>query len=208
MKYSIRLLILPSFLFLFSCANNKITSTWRKPSFNAARYSKVLVMAFLSKESDWSFRESMEQHMVDDLKLQGYDAISSFKEYGPISFDNLTEEQALNKVNTRGIASIVTIVLLDESKERIYVPAHADGSIGGHDGYWWPYYTNAAGRMGRQGNYIIDTKYYWESNVYMGTSKELVFTIKTSSFDAPSNNMLSHQYGKKIVREMIRNKIF
>lgn len=207
MKSTIKLILLACIVTFASCASNKITSTWRKPGFNSARYSKVLVMAILSKESDWSFRESMEQHMVDDLKGQGYNAISSFKEYGPLAFEKLNEEEALNKVNTRGIASIITIVLLDESKERIFVPSNTNRNVDGHDGYWWPYYTDANGRIGRQGHYIIDTKYYWESNVYMGASKELVFTIKTNSFDAPSNNLVSHQYGKKIVKEMIRNKI-
>ncbi|MEP7321133.1 MAG: hypothetical protein ABI761_04405 [Saprospiraceae bacterium] len=166
-------------------------------------------MALLLKESDWSFRELMEQHLVDDLKNLGYDARASFKEYGPLAFNNLTERQALEKINAEGITSVVTIVLLNQTQERTFIPSRAqNASVDHHDEYWWAYYNSVTGRISNPGYYIIDTKYFWESNVYMGNGKELVYSVKTNSFDPVSTNLLAHGYGKMIVREMTKNKIF
>jgi len=40
----------------------------------------------------------MEQHLVVDLKELGYEAICSCDEYNPKAFENLSEEQSLNRL--------------------------------------------------------------------------------------------------------------
>ena len=55
------------------------------------------------READRTLRESMENHLVGDLKDLGYNAFSAYQEYGPKAFDGMTEEQANKKLAADGI---------------------------------------------------------------------------------------------------------
>ena len=73
-------------------------------------------------DNDRELRENMENHLVGDLTERGYNAISSLKEYGPKSFENMKEEEAIDALNTSGVDAVITIVLLDKNKEHFYIP--------------------------------------------------------------------------------------
>ncbi|MBK5272982.1 MAG: hypothetical protein JJE22_18430, partial [Bacteroidia bacterium] len=73
---------------LLSCSSSQITSSWKASSATPKKFNKVLVVGLIG-ENDKSLREKMEQHLVGDLLEAGYDAVSSFKEYGPKAFENM-----------------------------------------------------------------------------------------------------------------------
>ena len=70
-----------------------------------------------------NLRGKMENHFTGDLFSKGYTAISSLKEYGPGSFQKMTEEAVVNQLPSSGVDAVITIVLLDKKRERYYVPA-------------------------------------------------------------------------------------
>jgi hypothetical protein len=72
----------------------------------------------------------MEEHLAEDLKTLGYNAVCACEEFDPKAFNNMTEEAAINKLKNQGIGAVFTVVLLDKQKERKYVP----GNI-----HYWPY---------------------------------------------------------------------
>ena len=76
----------------------------------------------IMRETDRSLRESMEDHMVSDLKALGYNAYSAYDEYGPKAFQDLNEKKVNQKLRESGIDGVITIVLLDKQRERHYVP--------------------------------------------------------------------------------------
>jgi hypothetical protein len=171
------------------------------------QYNKILVIA-LNEEAGLSAREKMENHLVGDLKNLGYKAASSLKEYGPKAFRNMKEEEVINKLQNSGIDAVITIVLLDKSKERYYVPGHIYYSpYVIYYRHFWGYYTTMYDRIYTPGYYVTDTRYFWESNLYDMASKELIYSVQTESFDPATSEALAHEYGQLIVKDMVKKRV-
>ena len=85
-------------LLITGCYTSVITNTWKSKSIKSKKFEKILVIA-LVKQKDRSLRESMENHLVGDLVEKGITAISSLKEYGPKSFEALSENEVIQKLD-------------------------------------------------------------------------------------------------------------
>ncbi|AEV99588.1 hypothetical protein A4D02_27495 [Niastella koreensis] len=194
------------YLLLTACTSTRITHSW-KSDIPTKNYNKILVLA-ISGETDLATRQKMEDHLVGDLTTQGYHATSSLKEYGPRAFRQLNEEAVVNKLQNSGFDAVITIVLLSKEKERYYVPGQPYYSP--YVGYYrnfYGYYTTIYSRIYTPGYYVTDTKYFWESNLFDVTSKELIYSVQTESFDYTSSDMLAHEYGKMIVNDMVKKQV-
>lgn len=192
---------------LLSCSTSRITSTWKAENVQAKKYNKILVLGLI-RESDRSIREKMEQHLLGDLKEHGYNAICACEEFGPKTFENMAEKEAIAKLGNSGIDAVLTIVLLDKTKERYYVPGRIYYSpYYNYHNRFWGYYTTMYDRIYSPGYYEVSTKYFWESNLYDMDSKQLVYSVQTQSFDPSSSEILAHEYGKLIVNSMVKNKV-
>ncbi|MGZ5134977.1 MAG: hypothetical protein ACXWCG_07500 [Flavitalea sp.] len=196
-----------SIFFLTACSSSRITHSWRAENVLAKKYNKILVLGLYS-ETDISTRERMENHMTADLVELGYTAGSGLKEYGPKSFRKMDEATLLEKLQSSGFDAVLTIVLLDKSKERNYVPSHVNNSpYMIYHRRFWGYYTTIHDRIYTPGYYTINTRYFWESNFYDLTTKELIYSVQTESFDPASSESLGHEYGKMIVKDMVKNNV-
>lgn len=192
---------------VLSCTSSKISYSWKSDVPAPSTYNKIMVMA-MNGEKDASLRQKMEKHLVDDLKVLGYNAVSAIDEYGPKAFRDQQETAALDNIKDREIDAILTIVLLDKTQERKYVPANIYYSP--YSMYYrrfWGYYTTMYDRIYGPGYYTINTRYFWESNLYDVNSKELLYTAQTQSFDPPSSENLAHEYGKLIVNDMVKKNV-
>jgi len=196
------------FIFLLlSCSGSRITSRWASENVQPKKYNKILVLGLMNHET--SLREKVEKHIVGDLKDLGYNATSSFEEYGPKEFEPGNEKAILEKLHSSGVDAVLTIVLLDKVKERYYVPARVQYSPYSIYSNRFPgYYQTMYNRVFTQGYYTEETKYFWESNFYQADNRELLYSTQTSSFDAGSVEMLAHQYGRTIILDMVKHKVF
>lgn len=162
----------------------------------------------LIREKDRAIQEKMENHLVGDLQLLGYNAVSSLKEYGPKAFEGMTEQEAINKLKSSGVDAVITIVLLDKQKERYYVPGRLYYSpYGYYYNRFWGYRGTLYQRIYEPGYYVTDTKYFWESNLYDMKTQELVYSVQTESFDPVNTESQAHEYGKMIVKDMMKKKV-
>ena len=194
-------------IFFSGCSSSKITHTWKNEKAVIKKYNKILVLG-LSSDPDIRYQEKMENHLVGDLTDLGYTATSSLKEYGPKAFLKMPELDAISKLNNSGFDAVITIVLLDKSRERFYTPNNVFYSPYSMYQYnFGGYYTTMYGRIYSPGYYSIDTKYFWESNFYDVQSKDLLYSAQTESFDPSSAESLGHEYGKMIVKNMVKNKV-
>jgi hypothetical protein len=192
---------------LINCTTSRITSTWKAENIQAKRYNKILVLGLI-READRSIREKMEEHLVGDMRNMGYNAICACDEYGPKAFENMTEKEALNRLTNSGIDAVLTVVLLDKTKERYYIPARVYYSpYYNYHNRFWGYYTTMHDRIYSKGYYEVSTKYFWESNLYDMDSKQLVYSVQTQTFDPSSSETLAHEYGQLIVSNMVKNKV-
>lgn len=197
------------FLFLvISCSTGShITSSWKAPNVQPKKYNKILVLGLI-READRSIREKMEEHVVGDLKEMGYNAVCSCDEYNPKTFENMDEKDAITKLSGGGIDAVLTIVLLDKSKEKYYVPGRVYYSpYFLYQNRFWGYYRTMYDRIYSPGYYVVDTKYFWESNFYDLSSKELLYSAQSQSFDPSTMENLAHEYGQMIVTNMVKNNI-
>ncbi len=204
----VRFLPILVLLSLMSCSPSvKITNSWKSENLPQKSYAKIMVIGMLPGR-DRNLRENLENHMVDDLKSHGYNAVSSLKELGPKEFENSNEQKVLDNIKDSGVDAVITIVLLDKQRERYYVPAriyYSPYTI--YQRHFWGYYTTIHSRIYTPGYYIQNTKYFWESNFYDMEGRELLYSVQTESFDPASAATLSNEYGQMIVNDLAKKGV-
>jgi len=194
-------------LALISCNSMRLTSSWKSEVMKPLKYNKILVLGLI-RDADRSIQENMEQHLADDLIAQGISATTSLKEFGPKAFENLDEAAAIEKLKNLGIEAVITIVLLDKQKERNYIPGNINYSpYGIYYNRFWGYRTALYQRIYEPSYYVTNTKFFWESNFYEMSKKQLLYSVQTQSFDLENSNKLGHLYGQLIVNDMIKKGV-
>ena len=203
MKQLLTLAVL--FLFLLpGCSSSRITSSWKADSVQTQTFKKVIVLGLI-REKDRHLRESMEQHLVTELRNLGYDATCSCDEYNPRAFENMTEEQALAKLKNSGVDAVLTVVLLDKTQERYYVPGRVQyTAYRMYYNRFWGYSRTMYGRIYTEGYYTEDTKYFWETNLYALEKNELLYSAQSQSFDPASTERMGNEYAVMITRNMLK----
>lgn len=190
-------------LFSISCSNTKVTSSWKAASVSSlAPGNKVLVLGII-QEKDVRLRMQMEGYLVDELKAKGYNAVSSYTLYGPKMFSNKNEEDVLRTLHNSGIDEVLTITLLDKARQKEYQPGM------GYYPYspFWGYYNYMYGRMYSPGYVSVNTRFFWESNLYDVSSKNLLYSIQSESFNPSSAGDMGKDYSKVVVRNMTKEGV-
>lgn len=192
-----------------SCSTStNITSSWKAADIKPQSYQKILVLGIMN-EPDRSLREQMEAMIAADLKQFGYNATCSCDEYGPKAFEGLSEQEALNKLTNGGIDAVLTVVLLDKTKERYYVPGWVQYSpYVVYNNRFWSYYNTMYDRIYTPGYYVTSTRYFWESNFYDIKNKtQLLYSSQSQSFDPPSASSLSVAYASILIKDMRKSNV-
>ncbi|WP_153796854.1 hypothetical protein [Foetidibacter luteolus] len=198
------ILALPALLSLAGCSSTKVTDSWSDNTEKPA-LKKILVLG-LFNDKDRNTRMQMEEQLAEDLRAYGYDAVTSFNAYGPKSFGNMSEDKALKMLRNSGIDGVVTITLLDKSKERNYVPGNM-----AYNPYpyrrFWGYYSYYYPRVYQPGYYETNTNYYFETNLYNIDNNKLLYSAQSQSFDPSSTRVLADEYAKTIVKDLKKKNI-
>ena len=184
-----------------SCASStRVTSSWVKPTADAVGAKKVMVVALVGENRN--LRQQMEGSLAADLKKAGYDAVSSFAEFGPEQFDASNETQALQQIKERQADAVLTVVLLDMAKERAYVPGRVQYSPFPYYNRFGGYYSTLQSRLYTPGYYTTNTSFFWESNLY-NMAGDLVYSAQTKSFNPSSAGSVSAAQSHAIVKDMM-----
>ncbi len=192
---------------LMGCATSRILTSWRSKDIPIKNYSKILVLG-LNTDRDPVQRERMEQHMAGDLVDLNYVAIAALQVFDTTSFKEINEMQRFKMLADSGFDAVLTVVLLNQVKEQHFVPGKVNYLP--NDTYrnqLWGYYNTVHDRIFSTGYYVTNTKYFWESNFYDLSTGELVYSVQTESFDPASAEILAHEYGQMIVKDMIKNNV-
>jgi hypothetical protein len=192
--------------FILSCSSSQITSRWTEKNLQPKKYNKILVLGIMNS-NETALREKMEKHIVGDLKDLGYYAVSAVEEYGPNGFQ-ANEKGLQKKLQYSGVDAVLSIVLLDKTKERYYVPAQIQYTpFSVYNRQFPSYYETLHNRVFTEGYYAENTKYLWESNFYEPGDRELLYSTQTKSFEASSAESLAHQYGRTIILDMVKHNV-
>jgi hypothetical protein len=208
MKILLSALITCLLILTVSCNSTKIASTWKADGYTSRTYKQFIVWAIVS-ENDTALKRKMEKHLAGDLREAGYNAVSATDIYGPKNYSREQEEEVVSLFKKSGVDALVTLILLDKSKETNFYPpgiTYIPGSDMGYN-YAGRYLTDTYQKIYSPGYYATDTKYFWEGNLYSMKEEKLVYIVKTNSFNPASIEKLAHENGKMIINNMIRSKI-
>jgi len=134
----------------------------------------------------------MEQYLASALRNRGQWAECACELYGPKEFDQLNEQQAIEKLKSKGY----------------YVPGHMNYTpYGFYYNRFWGYSRAIYGRIYSPGYYVTDTKYFWESNLYDLTSGDLLYSSQSQSFDPSTSAAMGKEYGKLIVEDLDAKRV-
>jgi hypothetical protein len=201
------LLIVLGMIVASGCSTSRITSEWKSPDAYPGEYKKVLVLGLI-RDADRNLQQNMENHLVGDLRDMGYQAVSSLQQYGPKAFDNMNEAEAIQNLSHNGFDAVLTIVMLDKTKESRYVAGNMYYSPYRYNyNRFWGYRVSLYSRIYEPGYYVTDTRYFWESNLYDMSNQKLVYSVQTESFDPINSESLGHEYGQLIVKNMVSQSV-
>ena len=207
MNYRIGLPALLSLWLLSGCFSSRLVYSWQEAGTAQVPFKKIMVVALIP-DKDRRLQEQMEDHLVNDLASLGYEASSSLKEMGPNAFNKSTEEEVLDKLKNSGVDGVMTIVLLDKSRERYYVPGQIMYTpYRVYHGRFYGYYSTLYDRIYSPGYYEYSTRYFWESNLFDLSGKKLLYTAQTESFDPENASSMGHEYSLVILKDMIRKQL-
>ncbi|SMC95008.1 hypothetical protein [Pedobacter nyackensis] len=192
-------------LLLMACSSTKITNWWKAENVAPVTKGKIMVIGLI-KEPDRSIQQNIENQLVSGLQNLGYSAMSSLQEYGPKAFNQMNEEAALRKLRSSGVDAVLTIVLLNKQKERNYVAGNIYYSpYGYYSNRWWNYNMTLYNRIYEPGYYVVNTRYFWESNLFDLSTQKLLYSVQTQSFDPSTPESLGKEYGTLIIENMVKN---
>lgn len=192
---------------LTACSTSNITSSWKEKDVQPLRYRKIMVLGLINGP-DRNVRESMETNIASGLNRLGYSAVCACDEFNPKAFEGLSEKEALAKISDKGIDAVLTVVLLDKSKEKFYMPARVHYSpYAVYHSRFYGYYHTMYLRVYSPGYYTTTEKYFWESNFYsVDSTTRLLYSAQSQSFDQAISS-LSYQYSEMIIRDMLKSNI-
>lgn len=191
-------------LAIASCSSTKVTSSWKAPGTEVKVNSRhVLVLGIMNKGQSHALRSNMEDQLATELRNSGVDATPSSSVFNSRQFNN--EQKALRALKNKGYDAVMTISLLNKSKETHYNP----GTVyyepyGPYYGHWWGYYRWRYGSVYTPGYYSEDTKFYWETNLYDLRQDKMLYSVQSESFDPSSIESLGNDYAKNVVKDMMK----
>lgn len=194
-------------LFLIACSNTKILSSWRAEDVDPQKYNKLLVVGMMGAR-DQTLRQNIENSMVQQLQANGINAVAATKQYGPRTFRDMKEEDAVKMVSNDGFDGVLVAELIDKNKEKYYTPGYVSYTpYGVVRGRWWPHYAVVYDRIYSPGYYTTNTSYSLEVNLYDPKKQKLEYSAQTRTFDPESSQALSSDVSKKIVADMLKQGV-
>lgn len=213
MKCMKKLIYLPVallMLILGSCSSSKITSSWNDKNSieNPVKFNKIIVVG-LFDDNNRVLRRQMEEQLAQQLRSEGFNAVTSVSVYGPKSFENVSEEKALKIVKDKNIDGVITIGLIDKTKNRNYVP---DNNYPGYYGPYayrpWGYYYRPYYMPGfRSGHYETNINYTFETNLYDVSNKKLIYSVQTQSNDPSTMGTLTYDYSRSVMKDLKKSNV-
>lgn len=194
-------------LLLSSCRSSHVSQSWKAPNTLPRTYNKIIVVGVV-KAADTALRRNMETHLVSQLNDLGYDAVSALEEYGAGTLANLAQEDTYRKLCERGIDAVLTVALLDNSKGR-----HDTHSGKKHlpDQYYYNHIWNYRNIQGDLTDTTAKTKsakpFFLESILFDLQTLQPRYVVETKPFNAITFYNMQQEYGKMVVRSMVRHKV-
>ncbi len=200
-----RLSIIFLLAYIFSgCSSPRVTVAWKVEHVQPERHDKILVVGIIKSEND-SLRKQIERDFSKALCDLGYDAVSAITEFGPGGLSGSGEIETYRKLCNSGFDAVMTIALIDESKEprQRYQKVH---------GYPSNYYYN---RIWNYKNIRADLTsaspgngyYFWENILFDLNKLETECTVQSGSFKSSKLANMSSNFDLRAIQILLKERI-
>jgi hypothetical protein len=198
------------FIILSGCTGSKVIHRWVDPNWKSVPQQRILVVSLINRQ-DHNWDEKIESHIVGDLKNVGILAVSAYKLFGSDAFNGKDRNTIETSLKDSGYTGYVTIVLLDKKSEQVYVSPSVSPSASRVseeiNSPFGKYVYGLTDRILAPGYFTTTTKYFWETNFYGHPDGNLRYAAQSRSFDPNSINNMAHEFGKLIVKDMLKFKV-
>jgi hypothetical protein len=158
------------------------------------------------KSKDDSLRMLIEDRFAKAFENQNYHVVPASAEFGAKGLAGLGETDTYIKLCNKGIDAVITITLIDGTKEVYNTPGYMNQYPASY--YFsriWNYKNIQADLTGNSiGN---DNPNFWEIIVYDLNTLEALCTIQTKSFLEITDSKIADNFAKQVVDKMFREKI-
>ncbi|HVX51909.1 MAG TPA: hypothetical protein VHB48_17240 [Chitinophagaceae bacterium] len=199
-------------LSLAGCSSGiQMTSSWKDNNSSATQVKKILVVGLFGPRSK-DLREQMENNMADNLKKLGYNAVTSFNEYGPKAFVNISEDHAMRIIDSSYAGrydGVIIVSIVDKQSTKSYVPGYY--SPYPYYGYGWgysPFYSPFYGAYAyHSGYYKTTNNYSFETNFYDVNNKKLLYSGQSNVANPSNPANLSIDYSRIVLKDMRKKNV-
>lgn len=189
-----------------SCISFSQLSVWKEQSKPRVRLNKILVVSIVN-DSLLEVRKNVETCFVKMLSNHGHHSVSAMETFGYKGLSNMEKEQTYVLLCNQGIDAVLTIALLDDSKEYKHPNTYSDKFT---SSYYYNrilnYRTSQIDKRGIEQNTEEPEQVLWEATLFNLSTLSPVYWAQTKPFKA--NNIKSYDnYCKMILNNMFKQKI-
>ncbi|MBO9732800.1 MAG: hypothetical protein J7623_29425 [Chitinophaga sp.] len=189
------------------CTSTNLISSWKDPALQPQKFSKILVIG-MAGSKDRDIRENLENAMSQQLTANGMSAATATSIFGPKTFENLSEAEAVNQISDKGFDGVMILSLLDKNKERYYSPGRMSytpfAMVRSH---WYPYYRVIYNRTYTPGYYNTSVDYTLEANLYSSKGETLDYSAQAKTFDPSNASALATSFSKTVIADMLKKGV-
>jgi len=199
-------------LILTGCSSGiKMTSSWNDTK-STKHINKILVVGLFGEKSR-QLREQMEEQMAGNLAKLGYEAVTSYREFGPKALVNIPEDRAMHFIDSAYAGNydgVLIVSIVDKNSTKSYVPGYYSpypyyGYGWGYSPFYSPFYRPYSSY--RQGYYKTNNKYSFEANLYDLGNKKILYSGQSDVLNPSSPSTLSIDYSRVILKDMRKKNV-
>ncbi|WP_066630834.1 hypothetical protein [Labilibacter marinus] len=215
------ILILLVGILLASCAQTKLTVSWKRDDSAPKEFEKIGVAVILPSEPH---RLAVEEAVTEKLKTSGVNAEMTFYKFMLAGRKDILSELTFEKGELKKIAiekikenkydALMVVTLLDARSERRYVQSNIgitpyfDPAYAAYNQPYYDFLENAYRAMYNYGYYETTTIVFLESNLYDTKTGNLLWTGQSETTNMESLQKEADQFSKIIVNDLIKKKVF
>ncbi|MFK2819259.1 hypothetical protein U0L90_03960 [Flavobacteriaceae sp. LMIT009] len=210
-------LVLTVFTLVGCSSTVKVSDTWKDVKLTDVREKKVMV---ISKTEDIIVREQMERDMVEGLKNEGVESISSITKFPSLSSDKKLSKEEISELKgelqNEGIELVLLSVLKDVQEYTKTTTSGtgytvSTGPVFYRRGYYRSFYRFYGDFYYNSGTETSVTsqgkKYIIETIIYDLTQPEQnqLMSVITTTIDNPETlGTTSEDFSKKVIKELVK----
>lgn len=189
-------------LMLTGCRANRTVTAWQTQHVEPVHYQHIMVVAILPDE-DSIVRKNIETSFATVLSNLGYSTVTALSEFGQTGLRNMGEDETYIKVRDKGIDAVVTIALINKTRETSSLPAPAHN-------YRNTFYFNRIfqykDNLTQPGTNPNGEQYYWECLLFDLSKLEAAIAVQTIPSAKPKQVKMGNDLARHLIRKMVKAK--